>query len=218
MENEDLDVKNEETENSSESAESAETSEAVNTGEEETEFEDEEEEIDPRSQRITELSEDNSKLKGMLTQLIENQQHQTQLANQRQQVTQGYEDEEDAPTRREAELANKLTQTQNVLGDMVDKMDKLSIKSSMYAEEYLENEQEVELYRRERGSQNQYVTREDALALVLVKKGYHKRTAKRVKKVNKQKLQPVGETKKAAPMKKSSDDQTLEERLQGVKF
>ena len=219
---ENQDVNQEVEVNSSETSETVEQSDANNT---EQVVEEIVEEVvaqtDGRDTRIAELSENNRQLNELLSRTID------QMNLMRQQPQEDTFDPnaspEEAQVRKNARAAHdRMSRMEQNLGQILEQQDLLSIKTDpTLGPKYSANSAAVETLRREKMNQGRYLPREEALALVLARKGETSTTQKVVKKIVKQAIKPAGVTKQSSGTQVKEQAQTgktAKERLQGKSF
>jgi len=217
---EEQDVKNENVSTESSTEETEETegeSEATLVVGDEPETEEEEAaQVTPLQARVNELAEDNRRQRALVEQLMQ--------AGLMRQTGQPQQTEEPIDSDMDPAVARgfkQLTQQfQQVAGSLVEENDKTAILISPMAELYKKHQQEVEDYRRQQMGGGVYLKREQALANLMLQKGYFTKTEEKPKKkVVKQKIKPGGETQKAVPVKaKEEKPKSLRDKLINVKF
>lgn len=224
MSEETQDEKNKET---SEESSTEEELEVEETESEESDEEIEEKDSKPKSDlevRLQELSDDNRRQKVLLEQIML---FGGGNGNTQGVVTQEKEEDDSdldpAVAKRLNKMQKQLTQqlqkNQGMFGGVLEEMDKTAILSSPQASLYKKYQQEVESYRQQMYAQGRFFKRGEALANVLLDKGFIGMEKPKPKKLVKQKVKPVGETQKAAPTKdKSNQPKTLKEKLAGKSF
>lgn len=216
------DEKNEQAEEASSPSEEIETESetaAEETSEEEAEEEDGSKKTnsdDGMVERNQTLEAEKRQLQGLVDKLLSR--------TGRPESDEEEEDEEDLTEeeqrivrRVERRNAKERKHIQNMVGGIFDRIDEIEITNSSLRSAYIEHKSDVEALRNEKARNGQYLKREEALALILVRKGRHPSGSSGTRVV-KTKVKPIGETKKSAPARAASKEKTPEERLAGQKF
>lgn len=214
-ETETQDVKKEETSEETSANEELEVEEKTV---EETENEEETSKDANLHARLKELTEDNKRQQALLNQLMVlgmNQQSVNVIQDQDEK-----EEIDPVIAKKLRSLEQRQTQQfQEILGGVLEEMDKTTILASPKASLYKKYQQEVETYRQQMGAQGRFFKREEALANVLLNKNLLEGEKPKPKKIIKQKIAPGGNTQNAAPVKKKDEKPlSLKERLAGKTF
>ena len=174
--------------------------------------------------RNAELSQDRKNLQAVVNRLLT---ASPAIEKKEEEVS---EDSEVTPAifnKTRKEHSEQLRQATGVINTLLDRVDELSIIQSPVGLKYKENRTTVEQYRLDKYNAGQYVTREEALAIVLARQGISLSSSSTKKKVKKQKIKPSGDVQsadsskpKTTASKKFADltEEEQEERLKGLVY
>lgn len=175
--------------------------------------------------RVKELTDQKSHLTSLVDRLVDQMSTIKSSGGEEEEEEESDLSPEDRARKKNVKVVQeRLQRFENTLGRVMDDMDRISIQGSPLGSSYNKYSGDVEALRAEKIKMGRYLTREEALALVLAKKQMLGQSVDSQKKrVVKQAIKPAGETKSASGGAKEKQAQkssknTPEERLQGLKF